>query len=310
MRWTLRADFNAMRTLDRHQDAERRFGRLEAVGDTTSIPIRLQTRGVFRLDPRNCSFPPLRLQVVNDSLDGPRPDWLRRLGNARMTVPCQRADSDMVLLEYVAYRIRNVLGEESFKVRLVVTTFIDESGQDEPFEAWTFIRESNGRFERRLGWTELPDSVRVVDPRVLVPELAALNDAFEYLIGNTDWSIRARHNHRIALDSLGRTVTVPYDFDFAGIVDARYAAPDPQLRGITEVTQRMYRGACRPDEEYAAALATIREHEDEIMGLLDQLPALSARRRVKAKEYLQEFFREARDGDRLVRTFNYSCVPA
>ena len=40
---------------------------------------------------------------------------------------------------------------------------------------------------------------------------------FEYLIGNTDWSVKYLHNIKLlAPDSMGIATTVPYDFDHAG----------------------------------------------------------------------------------------------
>jgi len=43
-------------------------------------------------------------------------------------------------------------------------------------------------------------------------------------------------------------VPVSHDFDFSGAVNARYAAPDPILP-IRRVTERLYRGFCRPELE-------------------------------------------------------------
>ena len=50
----------------------------------------------------------------------------------------------------------------------------------------------------------------------------------------------------IAPDSLSTPITVPYDFDHAGIVNAPYAQPAEELQ-MSSIRQRRYRGYCMPD---------------------------------------------------------------
>ncbi len=54
---------------------------------------------------------------------------------------------------------------------------------------------------------------------------AILVDVFQYLIGNTDWSGVEMHNMELFQTPAGVYATIPYDFDFSGIIDARYAEP-------------------------------------------------------------------------------------
>ena len=63
---------------------------------------------------------------------------------------------------------------------------------------------------------------------------------FEYMIGNTDFSIWALHNVRIVQDRARKLFPVPYDFDLSGFVHAPYATPDPRI-GIRSVLDRLYR---------------------------------------------------------------------
>ena len=80
-----------------------------------------------------------------------------------------------------------------------------------------------------------------------------------YLIANTDWMVlRADYGHvschnadLYQRDSL--VYFVPCDFDLSGLVNARYAFPDPKLR-IKRVTQRRYRGLCTDRGYLSAAL--------------------------------------------------------
>ena len=67
---------------------------------------------------------------------------------------------------------------------------------------------------------------------------------FQYMIGNTDFGVSANHNiilMQSAKDSTAKPIVVPYDFDYAGFVDAYYAVPNEGLP-IENVRQRLYRG--------------------------------------------------------------------
>ncbi len=52
-----------------------------------------------------------------------------------------------------------------------------------------------------------------------------LMSVFQYMIGNTDWSVWALHNVvLLKADSTALPIVVPFDFDWCGIVNAPYAA--------------------------------------------------------------------------------------
>ncbi len=59
LEFTLHADFNTIRRQDREQDAEERPARVQLAADGSELKI--QTRGNWRLNSRNCAFPPLWL---------------------------------------------------------------------------------------------------------------------------------------------------------------------------------------------------------------------------------------------------------
>ena len=73
---------------------------------------------------------------------------------------------------------------------------------------------------------------------------AIRNCFFQFMIGNTDFSMGYQHNAKLIF--IDKTIKpVPYDFDMAGLVNASYArVPDEQGEGtqIKSVTERKYRG--------------------------------------------------------------------
>ena len=84
---------------------------------------------------------------------------------------------------------------------------------------------------------------------------------------------------------------VPYDFDFAGAVDAPYATPDAKLP-IKRVRERIYRGHCAPPEDYARVFALFNEKKDAIYALYrDEIGRLIEPRTARETlAYFDEFY--------------------
>jgi hypothetical protein len=112
---------------------------------------------------------------------------------------------------------------------------------------------------------------------------------YEYMIGNTDFSIFALHNVRLVQDSARVLHPIPYDFDYSGLVDAHYAVPARALK-LSSVQQRRYRGPCRTPEELQPFLDRIRDKQAELLALPDSIPGMDDGSRRYAKRYLQEFY--------------------
>jgi len=68
---------------------------------------------------------------------------------------------------------------------------------------------------------------------------------FQYLIGNTDWSVPKLHNIKLLYhDSLASVKLVPYDFDFCCFVNPPYTKL-PEIIAIKDARERYYRDNCR-----------------------------------------------------------------
>ena len=122
-------------------------------------------------------------------------------------------------------------------------------------------------------------------------DLMTLTSAFEYMIGNTDFSIYALHNYVLVRLQDRKTYAVPYDFDMSGLVNASYAIPDKAF-GLKTVKDRYYRGPCRPLEQVEPILAQFRTQKANLLALFDSFPDLSREQRKDAKDYLEDFFRD------------------
>src|SRR5256886_12346777 len=98
------------------------------------------------------------------------------------------------------------------------------------------------------------------------PDQVGLIAVFEYMIANTDWSVGGLHNIVLTEDTSGTVYPVPYDFDWSGVISTPYARPDARLN-ITSVRQRLFRGYCRPADQFAAIFARFNDRKDAIYTL-------------------------------------------
>ncbi len=131
---------------------------------------------------------------------------------------------------------------------------------------------------------------------------------FEYMIGNTDFSIWALHNVRVVQKPDRTLLGVPYDFDLSGLVHAPYAIPDRRL-GLRSVLDRLYRGPCRSTDEFEASAAAFRAKRTEILALMDSLPDLDRAVRGEMKEYLEAFFRSIEKPASIKKALVDGCKP-
>ena len=142
---------------------------------------------------------------------------------------------------------------------------------------------------------------------------AALVYVFQYLIGNTDWSfVTAEHEEFCChngdlMDIDGTIYYLPYDFDLAGIVNARYARPQPKMR-LRSVRQRRYRGFCTDTETLRAAIRHLNARRDDIHEVIGATPGLSDKDSEKIADYLDAYFERAQDEDKLLRSFERDCI--
>jgi len=302
----LSGPINAM--IDDSPEKEERPFLLRANGIEHQIRVRL--RGNSRL--RVCPFPMLRLNFPADTPAGSEFEGQDKLKLVTHCRDSSRSELD-VLEEYLAYRIFNNLSDASYRVRRVRVSYIDT---DDPPEANTryhngFIIESTDGLVHRTGGSraELPGISRTAP----YAEQAALMYIFQYLIGNTDWSNVTADGetsccHNVDLLTIGSEIyLVPYDFDLSGIVNARYAKPDPSLR-ISSVRRRAYRGYCVDPEALQSSLRRIVELETEILSLPAATPGMSQRDAERAAAYLESFFDRARDEQRLLERFEARCL--
>ena len=248
--------------------------------------IGVGPRGHFRRD--FCDIPPLSLNFRQN-----KSKLLSKLGTLKMVIGCgNRADDEQLLLrEYLVYKIYNLLEEKSFRVRLLHVNFNDSRGKMKPFSQYAFLIEDDSDLARRHACIKKEKTQVMTE--ATNRHLTTKVSVFQYMISNGDWSIPANHNIKLIYDSKNSNAApfaIPYDFDHSGFVNAAYALPN-ELLGTEKVTERVYRGFPRNMEELQLVFDDFRKQKDNIYKLIQNFTLLKERARKDILEYLDEFYK-------------------
>jgi hypothetical protein len=278
--------------------------------DHVRIPVQIAASGRSRRTLDICDLPPLRIHVPKRERKG---TLLRGIDVLKLTTHCRdNANYEQyALLEYLVYRAYGVLTDWSHRVRLVRVVY-REPGRTRPrWERLAFAIEDASDLARRVGAERFVESDIGAAP--LDPEAASRAELFFYMVGMTDFSLIRRHggpcchNTRALRRADGAVVPVPYDFDQTGVVNPDYAKPSPRLR-IQLVTQRLFRGQCRPAAVTNATLALLREKRAAIEALFTSQPELRPTRGARAIAFLGGFYRWAENPERVAKTLASECA--
>ena len=276
----------------------------DSSGAPVSIAMEISPRGHFRLRNDVCNFPPIRLIFPKQGLKGTP---FAGQSSLKLGTHCQRNDKEYAeysVREHAAYEIFNMMSDVSFQSRLVKVTYIPVGDEKDSVTKYGLIIEDESDVAKRNNGRI--QTVRGGGFADMDPPQMLLASVFAYFIGNTDWSVWSLHNYRLIMTNDGRYVPVPYDFDWSGIVFARYAKPAPQL-GIRTVQDRLYRGPCATQAELAPVLAKFTEKRTAIRDLYARLPLDDGYRR-RAMDYIDDFYRVIGDPRQVKRELIESCA--
>jgi len=278
----------------------------DAKNDSNWYKIKVKTRGNFRRNPDNCNLAPLLFQI---------PKKVRKDGNLftgqdrlKLVVPCLRNKErfqEYLIQEYLVYKLYNLLTEASYRVRMTNVELIDSLKEDKPIIFTGFFIEETDQMASRLNGREI--EIKHFHPGNVNKEQMTMLVVFQYLIGNTDWSVSAGHNIKLLfVDNQNVPLAVPYDFDWSGIVNAAYAKPSEKL-DITSVRERVFRGYKRSMEEFEPVVKLFNQKKEEIYNLYKNCVWLTDKTKENTIEYLDEFYEIINDPKKLEREFIKKC---
>lgn len=303
---TLTMNVGAVRR-DKGADAPWRWGSLSYAapdGSQKELPIQVKTRGIWRL--KNCQFPPLRL---NFSKGSKKDTPFEGLDKPKLVNFCKDTDAHdrFILQEYQLYRVYRLISPYGHFARLVKVTYLDSAKRNQhAIRYGIMLEEPEGIAERTHGKIV---KQKGAGPGDIDGYQHALVGLFEYMIGNTDWSISGLHNIELLMLPNGDLITIPFDFDYAGVVNTYYAVPDPML-AITTVRERLYRGYCSTEKDMARAVAQFKAMRPAITALYrDSIGTLLPSGTInETLRYFDDFFETINDSRRFRRQIVESCI--
>lgn len=257
--------------------------------DSIRQHIKIRSRGNRRNE--LCSFPPVRLNFKTEGEEGEE-----IVKNLKLVTHCNSAKQfeAYVLREYLAYKLYNIITDYSFRVRLLRISYIDTGSRAYHETKYGFIIEPDDMVARRTGSVELDNIVVRSEfvSRYYIDRVAL----FQYMIGNDDWNLANLHNLKIfefPENGMMTVCPIPYDFDYSGMVNTHYAVPNPN-NDIKSVSERIYLGPCRSENEYRMILDEFMEKRDEFLNVISSCSLLEEKKNRNTVKYLQGFFDEYR----------------
>ena len=253
--------------------------------------MKLRPRGKFRRT--MCDFPPLKLELSKKDLTAA---GLSKLDDLKLITHCladSTTSTNLVFREYLAYKMYNVLDLNSLRVQLVKINYIDSNSAQEEFTRWGILLEDIDELAVRLQGEEVEQFA------FLAGELDTIQhtyiSVFQYMIGNTDWSILPIRNLKL-IRQANRSgfVLIPYDFDFSSFVNAPYALPRGHL-GQTSLHDRVYQGLITSPKLIVPILDQFQAKRKEVLALVTDFEQIDKAEKNDLLRSLRQFFRSIKD---------------
>lgn len=194
-----------------------------------TLHTKIRPRGRFRRV--KCEWPPIRLNFDKTELKAL--NLYDQYDKLKLVTHCKQSEADAQYLvkEYWTYKLYNEVTDSSFRAHLLEITYIDEADATNKIQSYAVILENADELAHRLNG-EIKEGLGI-PITTLVPTRYHEVLLFNYMIGNTDWKLSLQKNLKLVKHFNTNLYTVvPYDFDFAKIVNPpyfRYAKGIPNL---------------------------------------------------------------------------------
>lgn len=270
------------------------FTYTEADGTERKLALKLRTRGNYRHAQEHCDFAPIRLNFSKSQV---KETLFAGQDKLKLVTHCQNNDpkyEQLVLREYLAYRMLHELTPKSFAVRLMRITYVNIENEKSRTKLG-FVIEDGDAVAKRNGM-KLAD-VGLLTRDYLEQEQESLIHVFEYMIGNTEYSVmrpepkkNCCHNiDLMAPKGVSLYTPLAYDFDFSGFVNAPYAEPNPRYR-LPTVRVRLFKGRCEYNEQLQSTIRYFHEKKDRLYQIIDEQDLLTSISASHVRKYIDTFY--------------------
>lgn len=180
------------------------------------IQVSLRARGNFRR--KHCYFTPVKIKIKkSDALNTIFSDN-RTL---KLVLPCKnnRDKNDNILKEFIAYKIYEIISPYYFKTRRLEVDYTNQKNKKGlNYNLAGFLIEDDDKVAKRFDGKIVK---RKISPLAMDDFNSVNLSFFNFLIGNTDFSIAHQHNGKLLFYEK-KIIPIPYDFDLTGWVKPKY----------------------------------------------------------------------------------------
>ena len=256
-------------------------------GDSAVLRFNVQVAARGNMRKKTCDFPPIKIKFYADETAN---DSIADVNELKLVTSCHKTEQneEWVRKELVVYQLYNLLADQSFRVKQANVKITSPDKKSSPVESFAFFIENEKELAARLGGK--PIKPKIVSLKIMDTTAYDRACLFQYMIGNTDWSIRVRHNVKVIYFSgRNKAAPIPYDFDYCGLVGTNYAAPSPEIP-IQTVKERYFMGPCRSAAHYQQVFDFFLSKKQAMLDHIEQSDFLAKDSKKQMDNYLDEFF--------------------
>lgn len=272
------------------------FMEIKTPEKTVMISGRIRARGNIRK--KQCRVPPVKFDSKKSTLDSL---GFTKQDKLKFIFPCSPSDNSQERLykEHFLYGLYALLDTNALKSKLVKISL--ENEKEVKFSYVGMLIEDEDEYARRKNAKIV--STGILTDAVLHRKSFLKMVFFQYMIANTDWGIRNKHNlEMVKLPDVNMVIALPYDFDYSGFVGQNYAIPNESLP-IESIHERYYNKYKMSSNEFDAMIDYFLEKEKTIMAYCDSATYMTAKSIAQNKKYLQSFFDLCRKPKRIKSNF-------
>ncbi|MGB3078373.1 MAG: hypothetical protein WBB31_04785 [Saprospiraceae bacterium] len=251
----------------------------------TNQPLTLNLRGKFRR--MKCNFPPLLLNFKKSmlkSLD------LKNVDEMKLVTHCINGEEGQLNLqeERMMYQVYESITPMSYRTIWVTVYYCDQNHPAVCDTSAGFLLEPDGDITNRLGVCEK----KIFNPQEdsLLFESYGHAAAFNFLIGNRDWSVIGARNAKLFFDkAIGKYIVIPYDFDFSNVVGASYRR-ETLPKTMLHPYDRIYQGEYFKDKA-GQILKSFYLFRDSVINTVNTaVNPMGEERRNQIRKYFEKWF--------------------
>lgn len=261
-------------------------------GEFQTWNIKVEQRGRFRR--MKCeNLPPLKLNFKKRDL---AEAGLIEFDDMKLVTHCVNDVEEakqLLVKEYLAYKIYNQITNLSFRVQFLQINYKDVmSGRVET--QYGFLIEDTAQLRDRINAEKDENAYNLSPDKYNSNQIKAVA-LFNYMIGNSDWSMRDMRNVKVMIKD-GKRILVPFDFDFSGLVDAPYVRLRPEHK-LASSRERIFLGFREDASDLKSAKRFFKFKKAGIIKTIEDCTIISSDNQREMIKYINSFY----DGDEVMK---------